>query len=213
MELLRQSGMIASLRGMDRDRLDKAARQLYEGGIRAFEVPLNTVGAFYLIKDLRKELGKKAFVGAGAILDAGDAKAALEAGASFLSTPGIDKRVIQFGGEENIPVYAGGVTPTEVMKAWKYGPAGVRLYPAGPMGPDYALELKRGLGHIPLIAAGGIRRSQAADYIRAGCEAVCLDCIQITGGDTGGEAARKAASLAEEIRTAQRALQADEILL
>ncbi|WP_181592699.1 bifunctional 4-hydroxy-2-oxoglutarate aldolase/2-dehydro-3-deoxy-phosphogluconate aldolase [Paenibacillus sp. YN15] len=203
-ELLKKTGMIASLRGADRDRLAAAAQWLYEGGIHALEIPLNTVGAYYLIKDLRKQLPKKALIGAGAVLDAADAKAALEAGASFLFTPGIDKKVIRFGQDVKVPVYAGAATPTEVIKAWKYGAGGVRLFPAVSLGPGYAAELRHELGHIPLIAAGGIGRAQAAEYIRAGCAAVCLDCAAVTLGFSGADAVKLAAGLAEEIREALR---------
>lgn len=207
-DLLRKTGIIASLRGMDRDRLALAAQWMYEGGIHAIEVPLNTVGAYYLIKDLRKQLPKKTLIGAGAVLDVADAKAALEAGASFLFSPGIDKKVIQLGLEEKVPVYAGVVTPTEVMKAWKYGSGGVRLFPAASLGPGYAAELKNELGHISLIAAGGIRRAQAAEYIRAGCDAVSLDCAAVIHALTGADAVRFAAELAEE---AQEAFQSSEM--
>jgi 2-dehydro-3-deoxyphosphogluconate aldolase/(4S)-4-hydroxy-2-oxoglutarate aldolase len=179
---------------------------LYEGGIHALEIPLNTVGAYYLIKDLRKQLPKKALIGAGAVLDVADAKAALEAGASFLFAPGTDKKVIQFGREENIPVYAGAVTPTEVIKAWKYGAGGVRLFPAASLGAAYAAEIRNELGHIPLVAAGGIGRAQAADYIRAGCDAVSIDCHAIIHSLDGADAVRMASELAMEVQGAIRPL-------
>ncbi len=206
-ELLKKAGIIASLRGVDRERLAAAAHWLYEGGIHAMEVPLNTVGAYYLIRDLKKQLPKKALIGASAVLDVADAKAALEAGAAFLFAPGIDKKVIQFGRETRLPVYPGALTPTEVMKAWKYGPGGVRLFPAAAIGPAYAAEIKAELGHIPLIAAGGAGRAQAAEYIRAGCDAVCIDYTAILHSSEGADAVQMASELAEEIHDAFRSVE------
>lgn len=205
-DLLKKAGIIASLRGMDRDKLAVAAHWLYEGGILALEVPLNTVGAYYLIRDLRKQLPKKVQIGAGAVLDVADAKAALEAGASFLFTPGIDKKVIQFGRDMKVPVFAGALTPTEVMKAWKYQADGVRLFPAAAIGPAFAAEIKSELGHIPLIAAGGASRAQAAEYIRAGCDAVCIDHTAILHSSHDADAVRMASELAEEIHEAYRSV-------
>jgi 2-dehydro-3-deoxyphosphogluconate aldolase/(4S)-4-hydroxy-2-oxoglutarate aldolase len=90
------------------------------------------------------------------------------------------------------------------MKAWKYGPGGVRLFPAAAIGPAYASEIKAELGHIPLIAAGGAGRAQAAEYIRAGCDAVCIDYTAILHSSEGADAVKMASELAEEIHDAFR---------
>jgi 2-dehydro-3-deoxyphosphogluconate aldolase / (4S)-4-hydroxy-2-oxoglutarate aldolase len=173
LELFRETRIITIVRGVERDRILPLAEAVYEGGIRMLEVTLNTVGAYYMIKDLRKHFGKKMFIGAGTVLDTSDAKAAAEAGASFFVTPNTDKRVIQYGVDENIPVYPGALTPTEVAKAWKCGATAVKLFPASTCGgPSYVKELMGPLGHIPLLAVGGVNASNAADYIRAGCTGI-----------------------------------------
>lgn len=172
LELFEQTRIIAIVRGVDRERILPLAEAMYDGGIRMLEVTLNSVGAYYMIKDLVKHLGKTMFIGAGTVLDTKDAKAALEAGASFLVTPNTDKRVIHYGAEENIPVYPGALTPTEVVKAWKSGAAAVKLFPASAFGPGYVKELMGPLSHIPLLAVGGVHEGNAAAYLRAGCRGI-----------------------------------------
>jgi 2-dehydro-3-deoxyphosphogluconate aldolase / (4S)-4-hydroxy-2-oxoglutarate aldolase len=172
LELFDQTRIVVIVRGVDRDRIIPLAEAMYEGGIRMMEVTLNTVGAYYMIKDLVKHLGKKMFIGAGTVLDTKDAKAAAEAGASFFVTPNTDKRVIQFGTEENIPVYPGALTPTEVVKAWKSGATAVKLFPASTFGPGYVKELMGPLSHIPMLAVGGVHEGNAASYLRAGCKGI-----------------------------------------
>lgn len=178
-ELFENTRTFAIVRGVERERILKLAEAVYEGGIRMMEVTLNSVGAFYMIKDLQKHFGKKLGIGAGTVLDVKDAKAAAEAGASYFTTPNTDKRVIQFGAEENIPVYAGAMTPTEVVRAWREGAAAVKLFPASSLGAGYVKELLGPLGHIPLIAVGGVSECNAADYLRAGCKGIGIDVASI----------------------------------
>jgi 2-dehydro-3-deoxyphosphogluconate aldolase / (4S)-4-hydroxy-2-oxoglutarate aldolase len=179
LELLEKTRIMAIVSGVERDRVIPLTEALYEGGIRSLEVALHSVGAFYMIKDLKKHFGKKLFIGAGTVLDVKDAQTAVEAGASFFSAPNADKRVIQYGTEDHIPVYAGALTPTEVVKAWKAGAEAVRLFPVSTFGPAYVRELKDTLGHIPLLAAGGIHEGNAADYLRAGCKGIGMDAAQL----------------------------------
>lgn len=188
LQLFEETRIIVIVRGIEREKIVPVAEALYEGGIRMLEVTLNTVGAYYMIKDLNKQLGRKMFLGAGTVLDTKDAEAALDAGASFLVTPNTDKRVIRFGLEENIPVYPGALTPTEVLKAWKSGATAVKLFPASAFGPGYVKELAGPYGHIPLVAVGGVNESNAADYFKAGCKGIGIGSLvlnreEIEAGD------------------------------
>lgn len=170
--MLEETRTIAIVRGVDRADILQVAHALWEGGIRVMEVTLNTVGAYYMIKDLRKEFGSRLMVGAGTVLDTKDAKAAQEAGASFFVMPHTDKRVIGFANDENIPVFPGAMTPTEIVKAWKAGATAVKLFPHASQGIGFIQELMGPLGHIPMLAVGGVNEHNAADYIRAGCRGI-----------------------------------------
>lgn len=172
LELLEKTRIIAVIRGVERERILRVAEALLAGGIRAVEITLNTVGAYYAIKDLQKEFGKKLFIGADNVLDTQDVKAAAEAGASFFVTPITDKKVIEYAVEEDIPIFPGAFTPTEVVKAWKAGATAVNIFPTSPYGLSYVKELLGSLSHIPLVATGGINEDNIADFIRAGCRGV-----------------------------------------
>lgn len=172
LKLLDQTGIMTIVRGIDRSAILNVAEALYEGGIRVMEVALNTVGAFYMIKDLNKQFGKKMFIGAGTVLDTNDAKAALEAGAAFFVAPNTDKRVIGYACEENVPVFPGAFTPTEIVRAWKAGATAIKLFPTSSLGIGYVKELMGPLGHIPMLAVGGVHADNAADYLRTGCRGI-----------------------------------------
>ncbi|MDF2922927.1 MAG: 2-dehydro-3-deoxyphosphogluconate aldolase [Paenibacillaceae bacterium] len=214
LKLFGETRIMAMFRNVERDRVIPFAEALYDGGIRMIEVTLNSIGAYYVIKDLQKQLGKRVFIGAGAVCDAKDAKEALEAGASFLVAPYTDKRVVKFGQEERLPVYAGALTPAEVAKAWKSGVTGVSLFPAASLGAAYASELREALPHIPLLAAGGINEGNLAEYLRAGCAGCELDAARINRlelKDRHYDVIRdRAAALSQIVRQTQAELEAVE---
>lgn len=81
--------------------------------------------------------------------------------------------MIRFAGSKNIPVIAGGLTPTEVYKAWQEGADMVKVFPCRAFGgPQYIKELKGPFDHIPLIAVGGVSAENVRDYLNAGVAGV-----------------------------------------
>lgn len=49
----------------------------------------------------------------------------MDAGASFLTSPGFVPSVVEFAVKENLAVLPGALTPTEVIAAWKAGPLAI----------------------------------------------------------------------------------------
>ena len=67
----------------------------------------------------------------------------------------------------------GALTPTEIVNAWDAGADFVKVFPADSMGgAKYLKSLKAPLPQIKLIPTGGVSQSTAADFIRAGAEAI-----------------------------------------
>ncbi|WP_442601409.1 bifunctional 4-hydroxy-2-oxoglutarate aldolase/2-dehydro-3-deoxy-phosphogluconate aldolase [Paenibacillus sp. KN14-4R] len=169
LQLLEQSRAIAIVRGIEQQHISAVAGALFAGGISVMEVTLNTPGAADMITELQANYADKMFIGAGTVLDIADAKLALDAGASFFVTPNTDEEVIRFAVEHNIPIYPGAMTPTEVVKAWKAGATAVKLFPTGSLGLTYFKDVQGPLSHIPMLAVGGVKTDNIADYFAAGC--------------------------------------------
>lgn len=174
LEPLFETKIMAVVGDVGREQAQALSQALYEGGIRVIGIPLHSIGAYYRIKELDRQLGKKMLVGACGVLDVKDAKTAKEAGAAFLASPHADKGLMKYAEKERLPIIAGGLTPTEVVQAWRRGAAAVMLFPAAAWGPGYVREVKSVLGHIPLLAAGEIHLNNAADYWQAGCSALAV---------------------------------------
>jgi 2-dehydro-3-deoxyphosphogluconate aldolase / (4S)-4-hydroxy-2-oxoglutarate aldolase len=103
------------------------------------------------------------------VLDLETERRRLGAGVGFLTSPGLDLKIVEFAVKENILVIAGAMTPTEVIAARQAGSELVKVFPCAPIGgPDYIKALRGLFPQVPMIAAGGVNRETAADFILAG---------------------------------------------
>ena len=111
-------------------------------------------------------------VGAGTVLDTETAQQCLDAGAKFLTSPGLVMEVVEFAVKKDVVVFPGVLTPTDVITAWKAGADFVKVFPCAQVGgPAYIRALKVPLPKVPLIASGGVNQQSAANFIRAGATA------------------------------------------
>jgi 2-dehydro-3-deoxyphosphogluconate aldolase/(4S)-4-hydroxy-2-oxoglutarate aldolase len=115
----------------------------------------------------------KIVVGAGTVLSTDLAQKCLDAGASFLTSPGLNVKVVEFAAKNGIAVLPGALTPTEVIEAWEAGADFVKVFPCVDVGGErYIKALKTALPQIPLVAAGGVNQQTAENYILAGASAI-----------------------------------------
>ncbi|HEX3678429.1 MAG TPA: bifunctional 4-hydroxy-2-oxoglutarate aldolase/2-dehydro-3-deoxy-phosphogluconate aldolase [Galbitalea sp.] len=144
---------------------------LVEGGIRAIEFTFTTEG---VLEHIRRAIAADtgAAIGAGTVTIADQARAARDAGATFLVTPAVLPDVAAEGLAMRVPVLLGAFTPTEVMKAMELGVSAVKVFPAVTAGTDHFSQLLGPLPGVRLIASGGIDANNAARFLRSGAFAV-----------------------------------------
>jgi 2-dehydro-3-deoxyphosphogluconate aldolase/(4S)-4-hydroxy-2-oxoglutarate aldolase len=149
-----------------------AAEAICVGGIPIVEVTMTVPGAVKVIEELARE-NKDVLVGAGTVSDVETARRCLDAGARFLTSPGFDPEIVAFAQKQNVVVFPGACTPTEIQMAWKAGSDFVKVFPCSAMGfAGYIKALKGPFPQIPLIASGGVNQLTAADFILAGATAL-----------------------------------------
>jgi 2-dehydro-3-deoxyphosphogluconate aldolase/(4S)-4-hydroxy-2-oxoglutarate aldolase len=101
------------------------------------------------------------------------ARRCLDAGATFLTSPGLDVQVVEFAVKQSVVVLPGALTPSEIMMAWKAGSDFVKVFPRSRLGrAGYIKALKSPFPDIPMIASGGVTQTTAADFILAGAAGV-----------------------------------------
>ncbi|MGA7313575.1 MAG: bifunctional 4-hydroxy-2-oxoglutarate aldolase/2-dehydro-3-deoxy-phosphogluconate aldolase [Silvibacterium sp.] len=169
---IREIGIIPAIKVSSSDDAHFAAEAVTHGGIPIVEITMAVPGAVDLIAHL-VHFHPKLLVGAGTVLDTDTARACVDAGASFLTSPGFVPTVVEFAVKNNISVLPGALTPTEVIAAWKAGSDFVKVFPCAQIGGDkYIKALNVSLPQIPLIAAGGVNQQTATQFILSGAIAI-----------------------------------------
>jgi 2-dehydro-3-deoxyphosphogluconate aldolase/(4S)-4-hydroxy-2-oxoglutarate aldolase len=169
---IEEIGIIPSVRVSSADDAMFAAEAVYRGGIPIVEVTLTVPGAIEVISHLVQN-APEMIVGAGSVLDVESAQLCLQAGAKFLTSDGFDLDVVKFALKENIVVFPGALTPTDVIAARKAGSDFVKIVPCAPVGGDtYIKALKAMFPNVAMIAAGGVNQKTAYGFILAGAIAL-----------------------------------------
>src|SRR5215203_4858110 len=166
---LLQHKIIAILRGVHPDRVVPIIEALFEGGIRAVEITLNSVDAYKVIKQVSNKMQEKMLVGAGTVLDASSALKVIDVGAQFIISPSLDLETIRVTKEKGIISIPGAFTPTEIVTAHKAGADIVKVFPASD--PKYIKDLRGPLSHIPLMPTGGVSLENIKAFHKAGAVA------------------------------------------
>src|SRR5271170_5346447 len=165
-------GIVPAVRVWDADLALFAAETVKDAGIPIAEITMTVPGAIEVIAKLAGKY-PDFVVGAGTVLDAETAKRCLDAGARFLTGPGLVPEVVEFAIKNDVVMIPGALTPTEVIAAWKAGVDFVKIFPCVPLGAHkYIRDLKVPLPQIPLIASGGVNQVTAAKFILAGASAI-----------------------------------------
>ncbi len=169
---IEQNGIIPAVRVKEADLALFAAETVNEAGIPIAEITMTVPGALDVIAKLAG--GDPDFiVGAGTVLDAETARACLDAGARFLTSPGFVPEVVEFALKNDVVIIPGALTPSEIIAAWKTGVDFVKVFPCAQVGGHkYIRALKVPFPEIPLIASGGVDQVTAAKFILAGASAL-----------------------------------------
>ena len=154
----------------------KAAEQaidcLIDAGFKTVEVTLTTPDAIGIIGALRERIPADFLVGAGTVLDLDRAGACLDAGADYLVSPCLVTGMADMAKARDRAALIGGVTPGEVLAAWREGAQIVKVFPASTGGPNHLAALHAVYPEIPLCPTGGVSAANMLDYFKAGATVV-----------------------------------------
>ncbi|APY88527.1 aldolase [Streptomyces alfalfae] len=199
---LRAERLVAIVRGSDPDASFRTVMTLAEAGVPLVEVSLSGADALDVLRRARAELGPAAWLGAGTVLTAQDARLAAEAGANLIVTPGLGA-----GSEEaarlGLPVLGGVLTPTDVIAAEAAGVTALKIFPASAMGgPAYLKALRGPFPRTPFVPVGGVDAAAAEAYLKLGAVAVGVGSPLVGDAADGGDLAGLRARAAEFVKVA-----------
>lgn len=170
---IEKTGLIAVIRGIEPEKVEKVARALLKGGVKVLEITLNSPEPLKMIESLKEKLQEEdAIIGAGTVLDSESARSAIFAGADFVFCPNLHLKTIELCRRYSKLVIPGVMTPTEILTAIEAGADALKIFPASTVGPQFIKSVKGPLGNLKLIPTGGISLDNAEDYLKAGAFAL-----------------------------------------
>src|SRR5262249_47312762 len=117
---------------------------------------------------------KDCVIGAGTVLDVKAAREVVARGARFVVSPVLDRAVVRYCRDHNVPCLPGALTPTEMLEAWRAGATCVKLFPASTVGSRYLREVLAPLPFLRVVPSGGVTLENAGEWLRAGAAAVSV---------------------------------------
>jgi len=176
LEIIRVHRLIAIVRLNDLSTAVDLSRALFAGGIRALELTLSNPAAIEALAEVKAALPEfdrgDAVIGLGTVLNADQARAAIEVGAQFIVSPATNFATIETCRQMKVAVMPGALTPTEILTAWEAGASAVKVFPARSVGPSYLKDVREPLPFLRLIPTGGIDRNNIKAYLENGAFAV-----------------------------------------
>lgn len=163
------AGVIAILRGVRPDEVGAVGRALFDGGIRAIEVPLNSPQPFESIERLVRAFGSSALIGAGTVLSADDVDRVADAGARLVLSPNFDAAVVRQTKARGLLSMPGVATPSEGFAALAVGADALKLFPAELLGPPVMKAWRSVFAPgTPMFAVGGVGEANLLAFKRVG---------------------------------------------
>ncbi len=163
--------LVAVVRADSPEIATEAAYAAFRGGISCLEITFTVPQAERSMLSLRKKL-PEAIIGAGSITTREQAESSWEAGAEFFVSPHTDPYLVEWFRERDLFYMPGGLTPSELMLAWKNGCAVQKLFPASLGGPAMVRALLQPLPFLRLMVSGGVDEKNALAFLQAGAVAL-----------------------------------------
>lgn len=169
----REQFAIPVLRETRGEYLENMSLAIAEGGLTILEITLMSDEAYGVITKLSKK--ENLIIGAGTVLNETQAKRAIDAGAQFLVSPGLNLEAVKIAQKNSIPFYPGVLTPSEILSATNLGCDLVKVFPISSMGgAQYLRSLQGPFPQMKWMATGGVSMQDFKAFMNAGATCVGL---------------------------------------
>jgi 2-dehydro-3-deoxyphosphogluconate aldolase / (4S)-4-hydroxy-2-oxoglutarate aldolase len=148
------------------DDAEPLAEALTEGGLPCAEVTFRTRAGREAIARIAKS-HPSLLLGAGTVLAVDQVRAAVDAGAKFIVSPGLNRKVVEYCLANDVPVTPGVLTPSEIEVALEYGLEVVKFFPAEAGGGlAYLKAISAPYRSLRFIPTGGIDETNLLAYLK-----------------------------------------------
>lgn len=141
------------------------AKALCAGGLPCAEVTFRTAAAAESIKIMTEKFPNM-LVGAGTVLTTEQVDKAIEAGAKFIVSPGLNPKIVRYCQEKGVPITPGTTNPSDIEQALELGLEVVKFFPAEAAG---GLKMIKAMAapyvNMKFMPTGGISAANLNDYL------------------------------------------------
>jgi 2-dehydro-3-deoxyphosphogalactonate aldolase len=197
------TALVAILRGVLPERVVEIGDVLFDAGIRAIEVPLNSPDPLTSIAKLAARRSDWT-VGAGTVLNADDVRRTHEAGGRLIVAPNCNADVIRAALTFGMRVMPGVATATEAFAAIGAGARQLKLFPAVTYGPRHLEALRAVLPRdVGVYPVGGVATQDIARWLAAGAAGFGFGSELFRPGYSIADIGRRAKDLVRILREAR----------
>lgn len=162
----KQLGVIPVITVKNPNKAERLAHALENGGLPAAEVTFRTPGAAEVIKRM-KQACPNMLVGAGTVLTKAQIDEAIDAGAAFIVSPGLNPTNVAYCIEKNIPVLPGVSSAGDIERGLSLGLTALKFFPAEAAGGLPMLKaLSAPYNMVKFMPTGGIKPNNLKDYLK-----------------------------------------------
>lgn len=173
MEELYSIGLIPVIKIENAEDAVPLAKALIDGGLPAAEITFRTASAAEAIKNITKAYPDM-LVGAGTVLTTEQVDKAIEAGAKFLVSPGLNPKVTAYALSKGVPMLPGCSNPSDIELALELGLSTVKFFPAEAAGGLKMLKaMAAPYGSLKFMPTGGISADNLLEYLKFGKIVAC----------------------------------------
>lgn len=195
---IKESGMVAVVRGETVEEANAIVEKCIDGGIKAIELTFTVPFAHRVIEELARKYGDQIILGAGTVLDSETARIAILSGAQFIVSPNFNPEVTRLCNRYRKASMAGILTIGEAVSAMEAGVDVLKLFPGDLFGPAFIKDIKGPIPYAQIMPTGGVSVDNAAEWIRAGAVAVGAGSSLMKG-----DVRANAAAFMEQIKLAR----------
>lgn len=165
LEQLSKIGIVPVIKIDDVEKAVPLAKALVEGGLPCAEITFRTAQGEEAIRRIAKEM-PEILLGAGTVLTTEQVDRAIDAGAKFIVSPGLNPKVVEYCVSKNIPITPGCANPSDVEQAISFGLDVVKFFPAEQAGGiDYIKAIAAPYVNMKFMPTGGVSAANINSYL------------------------------------------------
>lgn len=181
---LKEEKVVAVLRASSVEEGMQYVDAIYAGGMKALELTYSIPNVCELIRQVVAKY-PDSLVGIGSVLTVEQTKAAIEAGASYIVSPGYVDSVQQYCNQVGAIYMPGAMSVSEIIHSMEMGNEIAKVFPGDVLGTSFIKGVKAPIPHAELMVTGGVDINNVKEWFAAGVTMVGIGSSLTAPGKTG----------------------------